>query len=60
MARVAETLNRTRAEASRVSARCAPWMAQWGVAQRLLNWKRRRAPARPYFLRSTLRESRVR
>ena len=26
---------------------------------RLLNWKRRRAPARPYFLRSTMRASRV-
>ena len=25
---------------------------------RLLNWKRRRAPAWPYFLRSTLRASR--
>ncbi len=28
--------------------------------QRLENWKRRRAPARPYFLRSTTRLSRVR
>src|SRR5688500_10333410 len=28
--------------------------------QRLLNWKRLRAPGRPYFLRSTLRASRVR
>ena len=28
--------------------------------QRLENWKRARAPARPYFLRSTTRLSRVR
>ena len=30
------------------------------TAQRLLNWKLRRALALPYFLRSTTRESRVR
>src|SRR6185295_14641268 len=28
--------------------------------QRLLNWKRLRAPAKPYFLRSLIRGSRVR
>jgi hypothetical protein len=28
--------------------------------QRLENWKRRRAPAMPYFFRSTILESRVR
>ena len=30
------------------------------VDQRLLNWKRRRAPRWPYFLRSFMRLSRVR
>lgn len=34
-------------------------LAGWSN-QRLLNWKERRALARPYFLRSTTRESRVR
>ena len=38
----------------------APFRNVCLVAQRLENWKLRRAFARPYFLRSTTRESRVR
>lgn len=59
-------------DCSRVCFLCAPGVcptidvhsARKGGAkvqnQRLLNWKRRRAPAWPYFLRSTSRLSRVR
>lgn len=46
-----------------VSLRTAPAVLRTGVAALaylLLNWKLRRALARPYFLRSTARLSRVR
>lgn len=49
-------------EKKKARARCPGLMGSADVegVYRLENWKRRRAPAWPYFFRSTSRESRVR
>ncbi len=54
---------RERAQKGRRICRLRPWRKSDDVVandQRLENWNERRALARPYFLRSTTRESRVR
>src|SRR5262249_38221276 len=50
------SVDREKAKKKGADRRPSHWCAS---SQRLENWKRRRAPARPYFLRSTTRLSRV-